>query len=424
MPEICIVDDCNNNAFYGKIIDYKKIYCKDHKNIEDNLIDIRVKNNYCKSCLYTQGSYGYINDEKNLFCVNCKLNDMIDIKHSKCLFKKCIKRSYFNFENETIPIYCNDHKEDNMVNVIFKKCLFKNCIKNPYFNFEGETIAIYCGVHKEDNMIDVISKRCIFENCIKHPNFNFEGETIAIYCNDHKTPNMVNIKSKKCLFENCDKYSLFNFKGETNAIYCGDHKKINMIDIHHQKCISPLCDKQQHINHYCSRCFYALFPNDNRCKRIKLKENEVKIYIQENFKDLLFIFDEPIKGDELCLNKRPDILLNLNKHSIIIEIDENQHKGYDIGCDNSRTLIIHEALNRPTIFIRFNPDDYVDENNKKILSPFKIDKKLGLTKIPKENLDEWNNRLLLLKKTIKNNLEYKSEEPITIIKLFYDKNYL
>ena len=421
MSKICEVDGCSNNASYGSIIDYIKKYCKDHKNIEDNLIDIRNKNKYCKSCLYTIGSYGYINDKKNLFCVNCKLKDMIDIRHSKCLFENCIKHPSFNFEGKTKPIYCGVHKKENMIDVISKKCLFENCIKQPVFNFEGETNGIYCGDHKKENMIDVKSKKCLFENCIKQPNFNFDGETNGIYCGDHKKSNMIDVRNKKCLFENCIKQPYFNFKGETNAIYCGDHKKPNMIDVKNKKCISPLCDKFQVIEQYCIRCFYALYPNDDRCKRIKLKENEVKIYIQENFKDLSFIFDENIKGDGMCINKRPDILLNLNHHSIIIEIDENQHKWYDIGCDNSRTLIIQEALNRPIIFIRFNPDDYVDENNKKILSPFKIDKKLGLTTIPEENLDEWNNRLLKLKETIKNNLEYKSEEPIRIIKLFYDK---
>ena len=382
MPEICIVNNCNNNAFYGKIIDYKKLYCKDHKNIEDNLIDIRNKNLYCKSCLYTIGIFGYINDKKNLFCKKCKLKDMIDIKNSKCLSENCNKYPIYNFKEKSKPIYCKDHKKENMIDVMHSKCLFKNCIKTPVFNFEGETNGIYCDDHKKINMVNVISKKCLFENCIKN--------------------------------------LLFNFEGETNGVYCKDHKKHNMIDITHKKCISLLCDKHQVIDQYCCRCFYYLYPNDNRCKRIKLKENEVKIYIQENFKDLSFIFDEPIKGDGLCINKRPDILLNLNKHSIIIEIDENQHKLYDVGCDDSRTLIIQEALNRPIIFIRFNPDDYVDENNKKILSPFKIDKKLGLTTIPEENENEWNNRLLKLKETIKNNLEYKSEEPIRIIKLFYD----
>ena len=87
MPEICIVDDCNNNAFYGNINDYKKIYCKEHKNIEDNLIDIRNKNLYCKSCLYTYGIFGYVNDKKNLFCKKCKNDDMIDIKIQNAYLK-------------------------------------------------------------------------------------------------------------------------------------------------------------------------------------------------------------------------------------------------------------------------------------------------------------------------------------------------
>jgi hypothetical protein len=342
MSEICIVDDCDNNAFYGNVIDYKKKYCKEHKNIEDNLIDIRVKNNYCKSCLYTFGIYGYINDKKNLFCKNCKNDDMIDIRNKKCI--KCEKRPTFNYPNESKPLFCKDCKLDNMVDVINPKCI-------------------------------------------------------------------------KC----DDKYRVYNYPNESKPLFCKDCKLDGMIDVLDKKCIFPLCDKFQKIEQYCYRCFYALFPNDERCKYIKLKENEVKKYIQETFKNLSFIFDEPIKGDGLCINKRPDILLNLNKHSIIIEIDENQHKGYVVGCDDSRTLIIQEALNRPTIFIRFNPDDYVDENNKKVLSPFKIDKKLGLTTIPKNNENEWNNRLLLLKETINNNLEYKSDEPITIIKLFYDK---
>jgi hypothetical protein len=39
----CIIDDCSNEAFYGKITDYKRIYCRNHKNTEINLIDITQK---------------------------------------------------------------------------------------------------------------------------------------------------------------------------------------------------------------------------------------------------------------------------------------------------------------------------------------------------------------------------------------------
>ena len=61
----CILDNCNNKAKYGKITDYHKIYCKEHKTIEENLINIDVKNKYCKSCFYKLGTYYNKNDCKN-----------------------------------------------------------------------------------------------------------------------------------------------------------------------------------------------------------------------------------------------------------------------------------------------------------------------------------------------------------------------
>ena len=58
-----------------------------------------------------------------------------------------------------------------------------------------------------------------------------------------------------------------------------------------------------------------------------------------------------------CSKKRPDIYFELNKHCIIVEVDENQHKGYDDSCECAR---INEIVNgiggRSLIFIRFNPD--------------------------------------------------------------------
>ena len=193
-----------------------------------------------------------------------------------------------------------------------------------------------------------------------------------------------------------------------------------MINITHKICIQPLCDKLQQLDEYCIRCFYALYPNDNRCKRIKIKENEVKKFIQDNLKGLTFIYYEPLKGDGSCFNIRPDVMLHLNNHSLIIECDEYQHKFYNVDCDNTRTHKIQEALNRPIISIRFNPDEYIDDNRKKVQSCFKIDKKLGLTTIPKTQEKEWNNRLDVLRTTISKNITTEPDVPIKIIKLFYD----
>ena len=131
------------------------------------------------------------------------------------------------------------------------------------------------------------------------------------------------------------------------------------------------------------------------------------------------ITDKALIGDGLCLKNTPDVLIHLNTHSIIVEIDEEQHKFYNPICDEARINNIQEALNRPIIIIRFNPDAYTD-NDKKIKSCFNIDKKTGMRTIPKNQEQNWNDRLTKLKDTISFSLEDYKDVPIRIIKLFYD----
>ena len=52
---------------------------------------------------------------------------MIDVKHKKC--KNCDKRPTFNYKNDTKVIYCAKHKLEEMIDVKNKKCIFKNCDK-------------------------------------------------------------------------------------------------------------------------------------------------------------------------------------------------------------------------------------------------------------------------------------------------------
>ena len=49
-------------------------------------------------------------------------------------------------------------------------------------------------------------------------------------------------------------------------------------------------------------------------------------------------------------------------HIIIVEIDENAHINYDSSCENKRLMELSQDLGfRPIVFIRFNPDDYIDK---------------------------------------------------------------
>ncbi len=57
----------------------------------------------------------------------------------------------------------------------------------------------------------------------------------------------------------------------------------------------------------------------------------------------------------------------------------------------------YKSVDKKTIYIRFNPDNYLSKNNIKIKSPWKEDKNRKLVIIDK---DDWKNRLEILKNKI------------------------
>jgi hypothetical protein len=75
---------------------------------------------------------------------------------------------------------------------------------------------------------------------------------------------------------------------------------------------------------------------------------------------------------------------------------------------------------RPIVFIRFNPDDYI-ENGNTIKSCWVINNK-GLSVIKKSKKEEWANRLEALQNQIDYwiNPENKINKIIEVIQLFYN----
>lgn len=74
--------------------------------------------------------------------------------------------------------------------------------------------------------------------------------------------------------------------------------------------------------------------------------------------------------------------------------------------------------NRPIVFIRFNPDSYINSESKKIPSSFKYHTTLGVPMI--RDKEEWESRLNILKDTIDKHLITIPEKEVTIEYLFYD----
>ena len=227
----------------------------------------------------------------------------------------------------------------------------------------------------------------------------------------------------KCIV--CEKTRpYFNFEGEKKATHCSSCKLENMVDIKHPKCKSEWCNTRpsKKYKEYCLFCFMNLFPNEKVSRNYKTKEVAVCDYIKNEFPDMNWICDKRVNNG--CSLKRPDLLLDLGYQVLIIEVDENQHKNYDCSCENKRLMELSQDLNhRHIVFIRFNPDDYLDNNNNKIISCWGVNGN-GICCVKKTKKNEWEHRLNILKDNVNYwiNDKHTTNKTIEVVELFYDTN--
>jgi len=123
-----------------------------------------------------------------------------------------------------------------------------------------------------------------------------------------------------------------------------------------------------------------------------------------------FIHDQVIEGG--CSKRKPDLRLECLTHSIVIEIDENQHEDYK--CEEKRLMQIFEDLgNRPLVVLRLNPD----AGGVKVPGLFTFDTDNLILEMDSEQVKQ---RVYTLSQRIRYHVENIPTKEITIEKLYYN----
>ena len=170
---------------------------------------------------------------------------------------------------------------------------------------------------------------------------------------------------------------------------------------------------------YCMPCFVNNPDNmfKPEMRNHKTKEKEVVDFIMENYPKFTWVADRKVQDG--CSRRRPDLLLDMGSHIIIVEIDENKHSGYDCSCENKRLMEISQDLqHRPIVFIRFNPDSYRDQQGMLIKSCWQLNAH-GVMTIMLNKRNEWNGRMRTLNQQIHHWIDNIPEKMVEIIELFY-----
>ena len=175
------------------------------------------------------------------------------------------------------------------------------------------------------------------------------------------------------------------------------------------------------VSTLCLRCFMYTFPDKPVVRNYKTKERAVPLgtsltvveFVYEHYSLDKYDWVNDKTVQDGCSHKRPDLLLHLGYQVLIVEVDENAHQSYNTFCDHKRTMQIS------IVFIRFNPDKYVNAKGEKISSCWKVNG-YGICVIDKKQ--EWQERLTVLNKTIAFWLEPNNvtEKTITNINLFFN----
>ena len=416
----CIEKDCYDRAYYS-IIGKKNSHCKIHKTEDMLLSDVTrckecitvatfglkgKKQEYCfqhkkdnmicltnKKCEYIDcekyASYSVLG-EKSKFCKIHKTNDMKFKKRGICEYNGCTNYPSYNFIGLK-PKYCEDHIESGMINEQSKKCIENGCKTQPTFGLVSK-VATHCFKHKKDKMFDVYHKLCEIDKCEKRCVFGFIGKEIK-YCFKHKEKDMVNLHdlSWKCSSDNCISRSKYGKPG-CKRTKCFIHREKGMIKRPNGKCLEcrmsaiygknyipyhcethKIDDEVNLVEMPCISCgLIMILDKDNKCeycnpeifKRTRLiKQNALMSYL-DNIKLNGKTTDRTVDGG-ICGLERPDRIYECDDYIIILECDENQHRERNCVCEQTRMINISQSFGGiPVYFIRFNPDDYLPDNDR------------------------------------------------------------
>jgi hypothetical protein len=170
---------------------------------------------------------------------------------------------------------------------------------------------------------------------------------------------------------------------------------------------------------YCVPCFVNNPENRDKpaMRNYKTKEKEVVDTIVQAFPQFTWVSDKKVQDG--CSRRRPDLLLDMGSHIIIVEIDENKHNTYDCSCENKRLMEISQDLqHRPIVFIRFNPDDYINQEGVLVKTCWRVNA-TGVMQISNKKKQEWTERMDALKQQIQYWSENPSPKTVEIVELFY-----
>lgn len=338
---------------------------------------------------------------------------MQNLRAVRCRKKGCTVSASFAFLQGAVPHFCAAHKLEGMTSTKKKRCQYQDCSTTPSFALMSDTLTRYCATHRQPGMTNQIANICKHPACGKYATFSLQGKSPFHFCGPHKQPGMEAAHNKVCRHTGCNVQASFASLEEPTSRFCRSHMQNGMTY------------KKRSDNHTpCPLSVHATRRSEERQQQLspispKYKEHCVMTHIRRTFASEVqhMRFNSPIKlaSKHNMRGFRPDLYWDLITHGLIVEVDEYQHGRYNIAAQLKRTTQLQVDAQKPVVFLRFNPDGYIDSNDVWQHTCFS---RTGVDET-KETL--WRQRLTILCKHMIACQAVVPLKPVTVLKLFFNE---
>lgn len=340
----CKYENCKTSASYGPV-GKPPAWCKTHMQTNDVCT-------YAKLCAYTGCStcatYGPPEGSRE-WCAIHKAETDIDLVSSMCGHADCKKQASYGPPDGS-PIHCLDHKDKEHINLRRIVCQYDKCTRRALYGTGAS--PTHCAQHRIDKQEDRVHPLCKHRGCDTRANYGylFKPKT---HCAEHKTIGMYMNNRPKC--ECGDSYPCWTDKEENYPRRCEACKTDKDLNVVERPCINCGFEgmlREDYLD--CDDCaiYREKEPNLRQEKMVKAILDEAKMEYKSHDKI----------PKESCHRYRPDFYFDWGTHIVILEVDEDQHRGYACECEQARMInLFQDQGGMRTLFIRFNPDNYRDK---------------------------------------------------------------
>jgi hypothetical protein len=149
----------------------------------------------------------------------------------------------------------------------------------------------------------------------------------------------------------------------TNYIprHCETHKADGEQNLVERECVSCHLIMILNMTEHCEYCDPATFASARL-----VKQNALFDYLDARTDQPATQSTDTMVDGGICGKERPDRVYDLGDKIVILECDEHQHRDRACDCEQTRMANLGQTFGGvPVYFIRWNPDDYSPESDRK-----------------------------------------------------------